>query len=326
MRNLAAFFIGIVTCLIMSGCATTTASTTKTTEVDVRPVVKSTGLVEAVALDVGAELSRARKLQNASDFAASLVIYEDTLARMSQAHPSRADIEIGLADSALALAWRGEKYAQQARKTYQAISGNAEYSDAIKRRAKSGLLLLDLARDTPEIGAQKLQAALETNPNNPRLWNALGEIRDKNNDWMGALDVYVKALRAAKRNGTSTAAVVNNMGMSLLMQGRNKEAVSKFKQAKKANPEMPVYDSNYRLAQILSGKTNKALKGVSETRAAQIYNDAGVIAQSHGNTRQASSLYKKALEISPVYFERAEENLAGLSPIAQLVASATRLD
>ncbi len=326
MRNLAAFVIGIVTCLMVFGCATTTASTTKTTKIDVRPVVKSTGLVEAVALDVGAELSRAKKLQNASDFAASLVIYEDTLARMVRSHPSRGDVEIGLADCALALAWRGKKYAQQAQKTYQAIPGNAAYTDAVKRRAKSGLLLLDLVNDTPEVGTQKLLSALDTNPNDSRLWNALGEIHDKNNDWMGALDVYVKALKVAKKNGTSTAAVVNNMGMSLLMQGRNKEAVSKFEQAKKANPEMPVYDNNYRLAQILSGKTNKALKGVSETRAAQIYNDAGVIAQSHGNSRQASSLYKKALEISPVYFERAEENLAGLSPIAQLVASATRLD
>ncbi|MCF6274527.1 MAG: tetratricopeptide repeat protein [Robiginitomaculum sp.] len=316
MRNLAAFFIGIVTCLMVSGCATTTANTTKTTEIDVRPVVKSTGLVEAVALDVGAELSRAKKLQNASDFAASLAIYKDTLSRMVRSHPSRADVEIGLADCALALVWRGKKYAQQARRTYNIISGNVEYSDAIKRRAKSGLLLLDLPSVPQKNGAQKLQAALDINPNDPRLWNALGEIRDKNNDWMGALDVYVNALKAAKRNGTSTAAVVNNMGMSLLMQGRNKEAVSKFKQAKKANPDMPVYDNNYRLAQILSGKTNKALKGVSETRAAQIYNDAGVIAQSHGNTRQASSLYKKALEISPLYFERAEKNLTGLSEIA----------
>jgi len=145
------------------------------------------------------------------------------------------------------------------------------------------------------------------------LWHALGRSYDQNNAWIDALDAYVNALSTAKENGQSTAAVINNMGMSLLMQGRKKEALVKFKQAAKASPDMPVYDNNLRLAATLSGKTTQALKGLSDTKIAQIYNDAGVIAQAQGEHGNATKFYKKAIEKSPVYFKRAEENLTALA-------------
>ena len=310
------------TCLILTACATTKPAVEKATmDIEVRPVTQSTEIVEAPKFDAGAALTSANKLQKSSNHVASYDAYTVLLLRMGSEHEGRTQAMLGLADSALSLSWRGEKYQSRARKFYTEISADTDNTTEQIRRAKSGLLLLDLTDFTPNAAKKRLQVSLMDSPNDPRLWNALGKVHDGNKEWLDALDAYVKALMVAKKNGTSTAPVVNNMGMSLLMQGRKKEALSKFKQARKANPDMPVYDNNLRLAQTLSGKTDKAVKGLSETRAAQIYNDAGVIAQAQGKPNKAALLYKKALEISPIYFELAEKNLAGLTGKTHLTAS-----
>lgn len=318
MRNL----LLISTCLVMSACATTKpAVETAAMDIEVRPVTQSTEIVETPKFDAGAALTSAKKLQKSSNYVASYDAYSIMLFSMDAGHESRAQAMLGLADSALSLSWHGEKYQSRAHKVYTEIAADKDNTPEKIRRAKSGLLLLDLADFTPDAAEKRLRTALQDSSSDPRLWNALGKVHDGNEAWLDALDAYVKAMTAAKKNGTSTAAVVNNMGMSLLMQGRKKEALSKFKQARKANPDMPVYDNNLRLAQTLSGKTDKAVKGLSETRAAQIYNDAGVIAEAQGKPNKAAELYKKALEVSPIYFELAEKNLAGLTDKVQLAAS-----
>jgi len=322
MKQIILITTCLVTCLSLAACATTKPAVEKVImDIDVRPVTQSSDVVELPKFDAEAALASADKLQKSSDYIASFDAYTVVLMRMATDHEDRTQAMLGLADSALSLTWRGEKYKNRARKLYADIAANTDGTPDQIRRAKAGLLLLDLADFTPEAAEKRLHAAIKDSPGDPRLWNALGKVHDGNKQWLDALDAYVTALTAAKTNGTSTAAVVNNMGMSLLMQGRKKEALSKFKQARKANGDMPVYDNNLRLAQTLSGKTDKAVKGLSDTRAAQVYNDAGVIAEARGESSKARSLYMKALETSPVYFERAEKNLAGLTDKVQLAAS-----
>ncbi len=301
-------FLLISACFAMTACATTKPAV----QVEVRPVTQSASQNQTSKFDAKSALSAANTLQNNADYFASYDAYKAVLLRIDKKHESRSQAMLGLADSALALSWHDGNYADQARKFYTKIAQIDASKDGLKRRAENGLLLLDLADFTPKAAKKHLHTALKHSQNDARLWNALGKVHDGEQDWLDALDAYIKALTAAKSGGQSTAAVVNNMGMSLLMQGRKKEALAKFKQAKKASPEMPVYDNNLRLAQTLSGKTDKALKGLSDTRTAQIYNDAGVIAQAQGNKTKAAHLYKKAIKTSPVYFELAEENLAGL--------------
>jgi len=306
----------------MGACATTKPALDgqePVLDVQVRPVLKTTGSVELQDFNAATALADAQKLQRASDYIASYDAYHILLVRLKTAteRPEdeskiRADALLGLADSALSLSWRGEIYEARARTLYTGISEADDSSEDYKRNAENGLLLLDLSSLKQDEAETRLRLALEDSADDPRLWNALGKLQDDNTNWLGALDAYVEALAAAKEKDVSTAAVVNNMGMSLLMQGRKKEALSKFKQAHKANPDMPVYDNNLRLAQTLSGKTNTAVKGLTETRAAQIYNDAGVIAQAQGKPKKARRFYKKAIEKSPIYFEVAEKNLAGL--------------
>jgi tetratricopeptide (TPR) repeat protein len=57
---------------------------------------------------------------------------------------------------------------------------------------------------------------------------------------------------------------------------------------------------------------DKAVKDLTDKRAAQIYNDAGFLSAGRGQTRKARAYYKKAIELSPIYFEKAEANLLAL--------------
>jgi len=296
--------------LVFSACETT--KPIESAEIKVRPIAQLPKAEQSQKIDVSVQLTQAAKLQAAADFPGSYEAYKVLLLRMDADHMGRIPALLGLADSALALVWRDDEYAAQARTIYQKISLSAGITQPQDHRIKAGLLLLDLADYTQEAAQQHLQQALQDSPDDPRLWNALGRLHDQSNDWLGALDAYVKALSAAKENGQSTASVHNNMGMSLLMQDRKAEALTKFKQAVKARPDMAVYDNNLRMARTLSGQTGIALKGLSDTKIAQIYNDAGVIAQAQGDHKQAAKLYKKAIEKNPLYFKLAEENLTAL--------------
>ena len=322
MKHFSLIWTCAVACLTISACATTKP----TAQVQVRPILTNSSPAEQQSFDVITALDAAQELRRSSDFVASYDAYSvlfEHIGSQKTTREMRANILLGLADSSLSLTWHGQIYEIRARELYAAISKNIDSSENHISRAKSGMLLLDLASLKPKEAEENLRLALEDSPNDPRLWNALGKLHDNNANWLDALDVYIQALTVAKQAGSSTAAVVNNMGMSLLMQGRKKEALAKFKQANKSNPDMPVYDNNLRLAQTLSGKTKTALKGLSEIRAAQIYNDVGVIAQAQGKPKQARYFYKKAIEQSPIYFVVAEKNLAGL--LSDVVPTKTEL-
>ena len=304
--------LAIIICagLILSACETTKG--VEGAEVKVRPIVQTSASEQPQKIDVSVQFTKAAQLQASADFIGSYEAYKVLLLRMDMGHTGRNQALLGLADSALALAWRDDKYAAQARKVYQKISTGSALTQPQKHQVESGLLLLDLVDYTPEAAERHLEQTLQDSPDDPRLWNALGRLHDQNSDWLDALDAYIKALSVAKKNGQSVASVHNNMGMSLLMQGRKREALTKFEQAVKAKPDMTIYDNNLRLAQTLSGQTTIALKGLSDTKIAQVYNDAGVIAQAQGDHKKAIALYREAIEKSPLYFKLAEENLAAL--------------
>jgi len=315
MKQLALMLCAV---FVLSACETTKA--VDGASIEVRPVTQISERAKPQKIDINAQLAKAESLQVTADFIGSYGAYKTLLYRMDADHAKYKQVLLGLADSALALSWRDAKYAGQARQIYNRFSDDDEASQPQKHYAEAGLLLLDLSDCPQETAEQHLRLALENNPDDPRLWNALGRLHDQNSDWLNALDAYIKALSVAQSNGQNPAAAFNNMGMSLLMQSRIKGARAKFKQALKAKPDMAVYANNLRLAQILSGQTNIALKGLEDTKIAQIYNDAGVIAQAQGDHAKAARLYKKAIDKSPIYFKLAEKNLAGLAQTAHVDA------
>ena len=172
----------------------------------------------------------------------------------------------------------------------------------------AGISLCNAALDASEDIEVELNAALEINLADTRLWTALGQYYDKAGRSLEARATYVQALKFGADHGV----IVNNLGMSLLRSGQYDLALEKFNQANAIAPDNALFDSNRRLTLALRGDYAGAVNDVTEGRAARIYNDAGFIAAGAGRADIARALYKRALKISPVWFEPAHKNLENL--------------
>lgn len=162
--------------------------------------------------------------------------------------------------------------------------------------------------EDPELA---LNAALEHNLEDERLWSALGRFYDSQQRWIEAQDTYIRAMSA----GIDRAVSIHNLGVSLMLQGRYAEARDKFDQAMSLDPAREEFVYNWRLSFALTGHVETAIGGLASEKAAIFLNDAGVIAMGRGDKATAKSLLEQAMEQSPVYFETAGANLEALSAL-----------
>ena len=255
--------------------------------VDVRMVAPET----VGKVDVSARFTAAQTALDNGDYASAY----DGFTVLRHDNKNNESYQLGLADSALGL----RKFSE-ARSLYGAmIPSNA-------RRA--GLTLCDVALGNVDDIELALNAALEGNLSDPRLWNALGLYYDARGRHIDSQDIFIRAIAM----GSDRAAAINNMGMSLMRQRRYDEALAKFEQASSLNPMSRRYDNNRRMVLALGSDFDAAVKDVPEGRAAQVLNDAGYIALTRGRRDQARELFEKAIAVSPVYFPVAEANLASM--------------
>lgn len=213
------------------------------------------------------------------------------------ATPDSADVNIGLIDMAL----KTGKFEQ----AYAAASQLDIDPETAKPKLLAAQVLAEIAVGKSSDPELRLNQALERSPNDPRLWNALGGFHDKQGQPLRAQDCYLQALKT----GGTKASVVNNLGMSLLMSGDMRSALSKFEQASELEPNKKIYDNNRRLTLALLGQYEKAAAGLTDDFAADILNDAGYIAKSRQDITQAAALFKAAIARSTSYHVRAHENL-----------------
>jgi len=209
--------------------------------------------------------------------------------------PKSEDWRSGLAKSSLAL---GDL--KSARTHFLTLPNSIE--------RMTNLAIINSALGTSDDIEVELNAALEINLGDARLWMALGQFYDQEARHLEAQDAYIRALS----NGASAAIANNSLGLSLLKSGRYAMALDKFNQANALSPESTMIDNNRRLTLALLEDYEGAVSGIDEDRAAQIYNDAGYLAMQSGEVSLAGSLLTKALTISPVHFAPAEANLAAL--------------
>lgn len=295
--------VSIVFSLTLIGCAST-----KTKQgADIRPVEKT----QQAAFDFETLKEQAGKHFERGEYAQALQNYRDILLNLSRDDAKRDDILLAYGESALGLSQKNAQYLDEARLAFEQLDAKDDLTKDLTNRLVAGQALLALA-DNHKDSEALLIRALKHNPDDLRLRNALGHLYDGRQSWLEALDVYVGALAVANATGDETAAIVNNIGMSLLMQGRTKEALEKFEQAAQKAPTQDVFDNNRRMALTLLGQSTQAFENLEDPLAAQLFNDVGYIAASRGDTAKARGYYKKAIALSPHYFERAELNLAAL--------------
>ena len=217
------------------------------------------------------------------------------------ATPQNEDVVIGLVDMALRTG-----HLEQA---YSAADKIKVDADRAKAKLVTAKVLAEIAVGKSSDPELRLNQALENDPTDPRLWNALGRFHDSTGAPLRAQDAYLQALAV----GGSDASVINNLGMSLLMQGQREAAFSKFEQAAELQPDTPLYDNNRRLTLALLGDYKGATEGLPSETASDILNDAGFIAKTRNETVQATTLFKAAIDSSETYHARAHENLRALS-------------
>ncbi len=279
----------LISGLVLSACASTSA--VKVTPVEIQPVtqIKSDPFVPKDVLEL------AEGLFEDEQFADALKEYS----RLTAFDPNDEFAKLGSANCYLALG----QYSQAASIFWdETIS----WDDELKLKdIEIGRTLSGIYTNRYEDVEKALNEGLVLSPEDGRIWNAKGQWHDGREEWMEALSAYVTALNT----GSSRSGTINNMGMSLLLQGRFKEARDKFIQATDISSKTKIYDNNLRMSHMLLGDLELALENIDEAQGANIVNDAGYVAMKRGQFSLAERLFSKALEISPVFHVKAQSNL-----------------
>jgi Flp pilus assembly protein TadD len=139
-----------------------------------------------------------------------------------------------------------------------------------------------------------------------RAWNARGVIADFRQEWDAADTAYQRALALAP----DRAEIINNLGWSLLLQGRWADGEAMLARAVSLDSSLNRATNNLELARTaLSEGLPERAKGESEEDWAARLNDAGVVAKLQGDDRKAVAAFTRALEARSDWFDRAANNL-----------------
>lgn len=270
------------------------AKASESYSLDVLPVERnSSGAFEALA-----PLITARAQFANGEFAKSYKNYSTVFLH----DPNNIEVLFGLADSALAIEKNEmaiKAYSKLARYDLTPEQSIAQYT---------GLILAEISEGTSENPEARLKQALTIAPENFKLWNALGQEYDTQERWQESWSAYKKA----EELGFSQAGFHNNLGMSFLAQKKYQGAISHFKYAVGLAPKISQFQNNYRFALLMTGDYREALKNIGDSEAATILGDAGFIAMQREEYTLARVFLEKAIEVSPVYNQRAALNLEQL--------------
>ena len=79
----------------------------------------------------------------------------------------------------------------------------------------------------------ELKKAAEKDPQNPKVWTALGNAYYDRGDWDHAAEAYERA----RRKNTGDANLLSDLGVAYRNQGEFKRAAAMFRKAREANPD-----------------------------------------------------------------------------------------
>lgn len=143
-----------------------------------------------------------------------------------------------------------------------------------------------------------------------RAWNASGVLADFVHDWARADESYTRAHKLAPEN----ARIINNQGWSMLLRGDWAGAIPFLKEAVALDNKSRRAVNNLELANAaLAADLPKRRPGESDQDWAARLNDAGVAAEMLGDKKRAIAAFTQALDASPVWYDRASNNLTAMS-------------
>lgn len=180
-----------------------------------------------------------------------------------------------------------------------------ETDDEFRARSLQGKGIALLMSGDRETGHGALRQAVSEDSALWRAWNALGQYYDTDRKWDEARECYDNALAA---NG-DRATFYNNIGVSMLLQGRYEEAEQEFLIALKLSPSNEITCLNLRLSLAWQGKYIEAMSGVNRSEIAETLNNIGYIALLREDYASAQIYLTRALEESPDFLDAAWRNI-----------------
>ncbi len=159
-----------------------------------------------------------------------------------------------------------------------------------------------------------LNRAYELNPHDPEIMTELAIT----NDHLGEERLlYAESLyKQVVSLEPYSSAAHNNLGFNYMLQGRHQEAIEIFSKALSLPSANDRAKNNLGAAYLLANEPDKALRLFQGTVGlAAAYNNLGYIHMVLGEVKQAEQAFKKALQINPSFYVRAQQNMEQLNRI-----------
>jgi len=150
---------------------------------------------------------------------------------------------------------------------------------------------------------KKYEAAININPQNPTVYINWGYALERSKNIPEAL---VKYQCACKFKNKDAAYGCNNWGSILQTEGRQDDAIAKYEEALRLDPELALAHVN--IARLLKAKGDKAGAVERLEKAiginpffADAYNEWGILLLDDNETAKAIDMYRKAIEVNSNY-------------------------
>lgn len=204
---------------------------------------------------------------------------------------------LGLAESLI----REKKY-----QSAEAVLEKAlQVDDAcVPAMARLGMLYRVLENNTEAL--RYLRKAGELDPDNAWLLTELAITIEKAGGAFQAEEYFWKSLELLPES----AEALNNLGFNLLVQEKYGTAVPLLEKALRLDPGSKLARNNLALAYAFDGKHRQAFQAFESTvGAAGAYNNLGYLLMLQKQDGDAEKALSKAMELNPVFYARAKENL-----------------
>lgn len=193
-------------------------------------------------------------------------------------------------------------FTEEASKQFQAILDH----DPANALAHAGMGQVHLITGEPVAAAAEFRQALAADPSLWKAHNLLGILYDRQGRHQEAVAHYQAALDLKPNE----PALHNNLGMSYYLGGRYDLAVRAFQQAVQSGATELRIHNNLALALAKLQRFHEGLlafqHGGNEARA---LNNLGMLYLEAGKPYNAAYYFEKSIHASPIYYQRAHENL-----------------
>ncbi|WP_343346745.1 tetratricopeptide repeat protein [Sphingomicrobium sp. XHP0239] len=132
---------------------------------------------------------------------------------------------------------------------------------------------------------------------------------DRERDFAASTGFYQRAIALRPENAT----LYSNLGWSLMLQGRWREARAPLVKALVLEPRHARAQSNLDLLDLVDARSLPVREpGETDEDYARRLNDAGIAAAARGERDRAIVAFAHAVEVRPIYYEKAAANLAAV--------------